>query len=177
MLKQPWLCKPLDKWSIVGMNHYNVNGKRRLFVTMAKNGKCIKEEGPDDEYLWNRLWVKAEEAEKKGTGYVVDEPCTTCNEEGHMIITECRDPGGVIERDTGIPCPDCKGTKTATRDLRPEEVYRAFGEIIDAYHGIAKPGTVLYEGDICVCINRLGVAVQKILKKWHINGAKIRRKE
>ena len=58
-LRAPWLQKPLDQWSIVGMNHYSVNGQRLLFVAMVKDGRCIKEEGPDDQYLWNRLWHKA----------------------------------------------------------------------------------------------------------------------
>lgn len=57
--KAPWKAKPLDEWSIVGMNHYHVDGQRRLFVAMTKNGRVIQEEGPDDVYLWNRLWRKA----------------------------------------------------------------------------------------------------------------------
>lgn len=56
----PWKLKPLDEWSIVGMNHYSVNGERRLFVAMTKGKRCIVEEGHDDEYLWNRLWHKAD---------------------------------------------------------------------------------------------------------------------
>ena len=55
----PWLQAPLDQWSIVGMNHYHVAGERRLFVAMVRDGRCIKEEGTDDQYLWNRLWHKA----------------------------------------------------------------------------------------------------------------------
>ncbi len=55
----PWLQTPLDQWSIVGLNHYNKAGKKFLFVAMTKDGLCIKEEGPDDEFLWNRLWHKA----------------------------------------------------------------------------------------------------------------------
>lgn len=54
-----WKMKPLDEWDIVGMNHYYVNGKKYLFVAMTKDGKLIREEGPDDEYLWNRLFEKA----------------------------------------------------------------------------------------------------------------------
>jgi len=57
--RTPWLMKPLDEWSIVGMNHYHVDGQRRLFVAMTKDGCCITEEGRDDQYLWNRLWHKA----------------------------------------------------------------------------------------------------------------------
>jgi hypothetical protein len=55
----PWQQRPLDSWSIVGMNHYHVAGKRFLFVAMTKDGVCITEEGLDDQYLWNRLWHKA----------------------------------------------------------------------------------------------------------------------
>lgn len=58
-MNKPWLSAPLNEWSIVGMNHYHVNGKRFLFVAMTKDGVCITEEGEDDEYLWNRLWHKA----------------------------------------------------------------------------------------------------------------------
>jgi hypothetical protein len=60
--KPPWMMPPLDEWSIVGMNHYHVGGERRLFVSMARDGRCIKAEGVDDEYLWNRLWHQATES-------------------------------------------------------------------------------------------------------------------
>lgn len=59
-MSEPWKLKPLDEWSIVGMNHYHVNGKRQLFVAMTKDGQCITAEGDDDEYLWNRLWHAAD---------------------------------------------------------------------------------------------------------------------
>ena len=59
MIKFPWEVGPLAEWSIVGMNHYYVNGEKRLFVAMVKGGHCIKEEGIEDEYLWNRLCHKA----------------------------------------------------------------------------------------------------------------------
>ncbi len=55
----PWKMPPLDEWSICGMNHYHGVGGRSLFVSMVKDGRCITEEGRDDEYLWNRLWHKA----------------------------------------------------------------------------------------------------------------------
>jgi len=58
--KMPWQYGILDDWSIVGMNHYHVNGDKFIFVSMAKKGKCITEEGKDDQYLWNRLWHKAD---------------------------------------------------------------------------------------------------------------------
>lgn len=55
----PWKDKAFTEWSIVGMNHYFLAGQKRLFVAMVKAEHCIVEEGPDDEYLWNRLWHKA----------------------------------------------------------------------------------------------------------------------
>ena len=58
-MNAPWQSKPLNDWSIIGMNHYHVNGQRFLFVAMTKDGRVIQEEGKDDEYLWNRLWHKA----------------------------------------------------------------------------------------------------------------------
>jgi len=59
MIKSPWQVGPLTEWSIVGMNHYYVNGEKRLFVAMINGDHCIKEEGIEDEYLWNRLCHKA----------------------------------------------------------------------------------------------------------------------
>jgi len=58
-MRFPWKEGPLAEWSIVGMNHYYVNKEKRLFVAMMKDGYCIKEEGQEDEYLWNRLCHKA----------------------------------------------------------------------------------------------------------------------
>ena len=55
----PWQAPPLNEWSICGMNHYHIKGEKFLFVSMVKDGKCITEEGKDDKYLWNRLWLKA----------------------------------------------------------------------------------------------------------------------
>lgn len=63
-MAEPWKMKPLDEWSIVGMNHYHVDGQKRLFVAMTKGGRCIVEEGADDQYLWNRLCHKAWDSEK-----------------------------------------------------------------------------------------------------------------
>lgn len=55
----PWMMAPLDEWSIVAMSHYHINEERFLSVTMSKDNIRIREEGKDDEYLWNRLWYKA----------------------------------------------------------------------------------------------------------------------
>lgn len=60
-IKPPWMMAPLDQWSIVGMNHYTIDGKRCLYVAMTKAGRCIVEQGEDDEFIWNRLWHKAQE--------------------------------------------------------------------------------------------------------------------
>ena len=60
--KPPWRRGALKNWSICGMNHYHVAGECFLFVAMTKNERCITEEGRDDEYLWNRLCHKAEQA-------------------------------------------------------------------------------------------------------------------
>ncbi len=57
--KLPWKDGVLDEWSICGMNHYHVGGERFLFVSMVKDGRCITEEGRDDQYLWDQLWHKA----------------------------------------------------------------------------------------------------------------------
>lgn len=67
-MTMPWNITPLDEWSIVGMNHYHVNGERRLFVAMIKGDRCIVEEGADDEYLWNRLCHKAWASDAKEEG-------------------------------------------------------------------------------------------------------------
>ena len=58
-METPWMQKPLNERSIVGMNHYRVNGEKRLFAAMTKGERCIVEEGKGDEYLWDRLWHKA----------------------------------------------------------------------------------------------------------------------
>ena len=63
----PWQQGPLACWAICGMNHYHVAGERYLFVSMTRFGKCITEEGKDDQYLWNRLWHKAMAAQRNDT--------------------------------------------------------------------------------------------------------------
>jgi len=62
---EPWLIPPLDGWDICGMNHFYINGNKFLFVSMTKNGFCIKEEGDDDSFLWNRLYHKALELQEE----------------------------------------------------------------------------------------------------------------
>ena len=38
---------------------YRENGTRRLFVSMARDGRCIKAEGLDTAMLWDELAHKA----------------------------------------------------------------------------------------------------------------------
>jgi hypothetical protein len=64
----PWQRPPLDKWNIGSMNHYFIKGERMIYVLMCKGHLCIKEEGKDDRYLWNRLLARAEEMEKDPGG-------------------------------------------------------------------------------------------------------------
>jgi len=61
---QPWLVSPLNEWDICGMNHFYIKGIKFLFVSMTKDGRCIKEEGCDDKFLWNRLHHKSTAEEK-----------------------------------------------------------------------------------------------------------------
>lgn len=51
----PWTEPPLDEWSIVGMNHYTVQGQKSLFVAMTRDGQCIIAEGPSDELVFINL--------------------------------------------------------------------------------------------------------------------------
>jgi len=85
-MEHPWQQSVLSSWSIVGMNHYFVNGDKRLFVGMVKGDRFIKEEGIDSQYLWNRLCHKAMEIDNqpfKSDAHI----CTDCgkllSESGH----------------------------------------------------------------------------------------------
>jgi hypothetical protein len=82
-MNAPWREKPLDEWSIVGMNHYHVDGEKRLFVAMTKDGRCITEEGVDDKYLWNRLWHKA-------TQSVLPKPLGLSDEQVQKILSSAK---------------------------------------------------------------------------------------
>lgn len=55
----PWQQPCLRNWSIVGMNHYRQNGKRHLFVSMARDGRCITAEGVDEARVWDDLAEQA----------------------------------------------------------------------------------------------------------------------
>lgn len=63
-MEYPWQKPPLDQWAICGMNHYHINGKKRLFVSMTKDGKCITSEGEDNFVVWNNLALQADEVEQ-----------------------------------------------------------------------------------------------------------------
>ena len=56
----PWNHIVLRPWSIVGMNHYHRDGRRRLFVAMTKDGRCIKAEGWDEALVFERLIAMAQ---------------------------------------------------------------------------------------------------------------------
>lgn len=63
MSATPWQAPPLDSWRICGMNHYQQDGKKMLFVSMTKNGRCITSEGQDNWVIWNNLALQAEAEE------------------------------------------------------------------------------------------------------------------
>lgn len=64
-MELPWQEDSLKEWSIVGMNHYRMDGERRLFIAMTRNGKCVIAEGPDDASVWWLLRERAEKADKQ----------------------------------------------------------------------------------------------------------------
>jgi Lar family restriction alleviation protein len=55
LVMMPWNCPELKDWSIVGMNHYHINGIRYLFVAMTRDDLCIKIESVDDTRTWEDL--------------------------------------------------------------------------------------------------------------------------
>ena len=54
-MNYPWEEPPLDKWDIVGMNHYMVEGKRYLFVAMTRRNFCMTAEGSDPDVVFKKL--------------------------------------------------------------------------------------------------------------------------
>lgn len=58
-MNRPWKQGVLAYWNICGMNHYHMDGDKRLFVSMTRRDKCIVEEGIDNQELWDRLEAKA----------------------------------------------------------------------------------------------------------------------
>lgn len=59
----PWDNLFKRGWRIVGMNHYNVNGKAHLFCAMTKRGMCIQSESQDESEVFSSLEKQAEIAE------------------------------------------------------------------------------------------------------------------
>lgn len=55
----PWEELTNDGWMIVGMNHYRLHGKRHLFCSMAKAGRCIVAEGTDESQVFESLKEQA----------------------------------------------------------------------------------------------------------------------
>lgn len=56
----PWHRPALIGWLIVGMNHYHINGAKRLYVAMTWQGRyLIKAEGADEPELWDDLVLQA----------------------------------------------------------------------------------------------------------------------
>jgi hypothetical protein len=55
----PWNHPALDGWAIVGMNHYHVEGERRLFVAMTRRGRCIVAEGAEESTVFWKLRAAA----------------------------------------------------------------------------------------------------------------------
>ena len=57
----PWKHPDLVDWSIVGMNHYYVNGnRRRIFIAIVRDNYCVKVEGQDISATWEELRLKAQ---------------------------------------------------------------------------------------------------------------------
>lgn len=61
----PWDRSELAGWSIIGMNHYSLNGERRLFVAMVRERDFvgIRAEGPDEVKVFEEIARKAFELE------------------------------------------------------------------------------------------------------------------
>lgn len=64
-----WEYEELVGWDIVGMNHYYVDGERRLFVAMTRNGFCIKAEGADQQGIFDDLLIQARRHNKPTSRY------------------------------------------------------------------------------------------------------------
>lgn len=58
MSDYPWKDLIFEDWHIVAMYHVVINGVKTLHVYLKNGDTIISESGPDDEYLWNRLWHK-----------------------------------------------------------------------------------------------------------------------
>lgn len=58
---EPWKSNTLNSWSIIGMNHYHIDGKKYLFVSISKGNTCVTYEGLDDGSIWESLEQKISE--------------------------------------------------------------------------------------------------------------------
>lgn len=57
--RETWNSYALKDWDIVGMNHYHVDGERRLFVAMTNGIHCIRAEGADELEVFRVLELNA----------------------------------------------------------------------------------------------------------------------
>lgn len=77
MIEYPWNRGMLREWSIVGMNHFTIEGIRNLFVAMSKGGRCIKSEGDSEHAVWAELYhqaVKIHNSDHAGKSAPADDP-------------------------------------------------------------------------------------------------------
>ena len=58
-IPMPWDRPGLAGWSIVGMNHYTVDGERRLFVAMVRGTLCVRAEGAVESRVFDDLAARA----------------------------------------------------------------------------------------------------------------------
>lgn len=54
-MNYPWNESPLNKWDIVGMNHYHLDGKKCLFVAMTRGDVCIQAENENTDMVFTTL--------------------------------------------------------------------------------------------------------------------------
>lgn len=52
-MPMPW-DPELNGWDIIALNHYYMQGKKRLYCVMTKDGRVIKAEG-DHQFVFNKL--------------------------------------------------------------------------------------------------------------------------
>ncbi len=60
LVRLPFEEYPLNRWHIIGMNHFRINGTRWLYCSMVNdNDQCITVQGPDPEKVFEELKHKA----------------------------------------------------------------------------------------------------------------------
>lgn len=62
-IRMPWDRDELILWSIVGMNHYWMDGRRHLFVAMTWENHCIRAEGVSEALVFETLAKQAKRVE------------------------------------------------------------------------------------------------------------------